>query len=338
MRAPLTWSRWLRTIAVYGAVGAGALCIAPWFGQTPTSPRQVLAHLFSNAGDGQQALIFVQQRVPRVLLGFLVGAALGMAGAAFQVLLRNPLATPYTLGVASAGALTAAVSMSIPALCLAWGPLSSVYLYSLAGSGVAAAFIHVAARRMRHRSTNTLVLAGVAVNLFCGSVLLLVRFLADPGRMVSVDRWLMGGLATVGYWDVCCLVPFVLAGSALIMQQSHALNQLAFGEDVAGARGVQVERVTAMVFVGGVLLTAGAVAVAGPVGFVGLVVPHCVRMLSGSDQRIVLPASGLLAGALLVACDTCGRTCVSPTEIPVGIITACIGAPVFLVLLMRQKT
>jgi len=224
----------------------------------------------------------------------------------------------------------------MPALQFALGPFSNVHVCAFAGSGMAAVFIYCVARRSRRLSTNVLVLAGVAVNLFCGSALLLVRFIADPQHLVQVDRWLMGGLITVGWRDIGSVLPFAVAGGVLILIESHALNQLAFGEDVAGARGVSVQRVLTSTFIGSVLLTTGAVAVAGPIGFVGLVVPHCVRLLSGPDQRVVLPASGLLAGALLAACDTLARSCIAPTELPVGIITACLGAPVFLFLLLKR--
>jgi iron complex transport system permease protein len=280
--------------------------------------------------------IFLTQRVPRVLLALLAGGALGLAGAAFQVLLRNPLATPYTLGVASAGALAAAVSLVWPALAVAFGPFSTTQAAALAGGSLAAVFIYVVARQTRGLSTHVLLLAGVALNLFCGAALLLVRFLADPYHLVAVDRWLMGGLVTVGYVELLGMLPFVLVGGVMLVTQAHALNQLAFGEEVAGSRGVRVPRVLTLTFAGSVLLTTGVVAVAGPIGFVGLIVPHVVRMLSGPDQRIVMPASALLAGALLALCDAVARTCVAPTEIPVGVITACLGAPVFLVILLRH--
>ncbi len=334
---PLTCGRWLRIMAWYAAAVVCVLLAAPWFGATALTWRDVWA-AWRDGGAGSAWLIFAHQRVPRVLLGMTVGAALGMAGAAFQVILRNPLATPYTLGVASAGALAAAVTLVVPGVAVGLGPLSATQAAALLGSGIAALGIYALARRVRNVSTNVLLLSGVALNLFCGSALLLVRFIADPQHLVAVDRWLMGGLITVGYWDVGAVLPLVAAGAVLVLMRAHALNQLAFGEEIAGARGVSVRGVIAGTFFGSVLMTAGAVAVAGPIGFVGLVVPHAVRLLSGPDQRIVVPASALLAGALLALCDMGARTWVAPTEIPVGIITACIGAPVFLVLLVRRCT
>ena len=320
----------------YAAVVLVVACLTPWAGPTALPWRQVWQEITGQAPMTEIGTIFLTQRLPRVLLALLAGGALGLAGAAFQVLLRNPLATPYTLGVASAGALAAAVSLVWPVLAIAVGPFSTTQAAALAGGSLAALFIYVVARQTRGLSTHVLLLAGVALNLFCGAALLLVRFLADPYHLVAVDRWLMGGLVTVGYIELLGMLPFVLVGGAMLLTQAHALNQLAFGEEVAGSRGVRVPRLLTLTFAGSVLLTTGVVAVAGPIGFVGLIVPHVVRMLSGPDQRIVMPASALLAGALLALCDAVARTCVAPTEIPVGVITACLGAPVFLIILLRH--
>ncbi|MCX7847551.1 MAG: iron ABC transporter permease, partial [bacterium] len=338
MNSPmLTPLRWWRIMAAYGALVVIVLCVAPWWGATRLSWGEVWA-AWRGGGDVSVWLIFIDQRVPRVLLGLVVGMALGMAGAAFQVILRNPLATPYTLGVASAGALGAAVVLAIPGLAGRLGPLGATQGSALAGSVLAALGIFMLARRLRGVSTNVLLLSGVALNLFCSSALLLVRFVADPQHLVAVDRWLMGGLITVGYSDVAGMLPLIIAGAVVVISQAHGLNQLSFGEEVAGGRGVSVRRVLTMTFFGSVLMTAGAVAVAGPIGFVGLIVPHTVRLMSGPDQRVVLPASALLGGAVLALCDVGARTWLAPTEIPVGIITACVGAPVFLFLLLRRCT
>lgn len=334
---PLTRARWLRSMLWYTLAVALVLCVAPWYGATPLSWRDVWG-AWHDGGDASAWVIFAYQRVPRVLLGMVVGAALGMAGAAFQVILRNPLATPYTLGVASAGALAAALTLVVPGCAIGLGPLRATHVFALAGSAVAALGIFALARRLRGVSTNILLLSGVALNLFCGSALLLVRFIADPQHLVAVDRWLMGGLITVGYEDVLSLLPVLGAGAVLVLWHTHALNQLSFGEEVAGARGVSVRGVLAGTFFGSVMLTAGAVAVAGPIGFVGLIIPHVVRLVSGPDQRIVVPGSALLGGAVLALCDMGARAWLAPTEIPVGIITACVGAPIFLLLLLRRCT
>ncbi|NLF40921.1 iron ABC transporter permease [bacterium] len=333
-RRPLTLQRWFCLLGIYAAAAALAVCIAPWFGYMEIDAgavvRETLAGHWSVGTE-----VFWQQRMPRVALAALVGGALGLAGAVFQVMLRNPLATPDTLGVSSAGTLAASLPLVFPSLAWRGGSVGAPYVFALAGSAAAAVFIYVLARRGRAVSVPFLLLAGVSVNLFCGSALLLVRFLADPFHLVAVDRWMMGGLVTIGRGDLLRIAPFAGAGAALLLSQAYALNQLAFGHELAGARGVNINRLLSASFIGCVMLTASVVAVAGPIGFVGLIVPHAVRLLSGPDHRVLLPASALAGAALLVACDTLARTIVAPTEIPVGVITACLGAPVFLALLLH---
>jgi len=310
--------------------------VSPWFGAVSISPQKVLTESFENQKQNVEATIFFQQRMPRVLLGFLVGAALGMAGAACQSLLRNPLATPYTLGIASAGSLAASIPLLWPALAITLGPFSSTQLFSLAGGAAAMFFILLLVKSAKNVSSTFIILAGVALNLFCASALLLLRYLADPRHLVAVDRWVMGGIITIGYWEIAGILPFLIVGAFILILNSHALNQMGFGKEIAGSRGINTEKLLKISLFGSVLLTTGAVAAAGPIGFVGLVVPHAVRFISGADQRIVIPASALLSGALLVLCDTAARTIVVPTEIPVGIITACFGAPVFLFILIKK--
>jgi len=332
---PLTLRNWLFTIAIYFIIAVIALAVTPWFGAVKINVAGVLQNIFSD-DESINSMIFFRQRVPRVLLGFCVGAALGVAGAAFQVLLRNSLATPYTLGIASAGTLCAALSFVFPTLAFSIGPFSTTYLLAFAGSTLAAIFIMLLARRAGNTSTNTLILAGVAVNLFCGAALLFLRFLADPQHLVAIDRWVMGGIITIGYSELISILIFLVIAGFFLVINSHSLNQLAFGEALAGSRGVNTKKLFLTTLGAGVILTTSAVAVAGPIGFVGLVIPHGVRLLSGNDQRIVLPASMLASGALLIICDAFARTVVAPTEIPVGIITAFLGAPIFMVLLVHR--
>ena len=332
---PLTLKNWLLTLAIYFLIALAAIMVTPWFGAIQINISDIFHNLFSDK-ESINSMIFFRQRVPRVLLGFCVGAALGLAGASFQVLLRNSLATPYTLGIASAGTLCAAVSFVFPSLAFSIGPFSTTYILAFAGSTLAAVFIMLLARKAGNTSTNTLILAGVAVNLFCGAALLFLRFIADPQHLVSIDRWVMGGIITIGYSESISIFIFLIIAGFFLVINSHSLNQMAFGEILAGSRGVNTKKLFYTTLGAGVILTTSAVAVAGPIGFVGLVIPHAVRLLSGNDQRVVLPASALFAGALLVICDAFARTVVSPTEIPVGIITAFLGAPIFMILLIKR--
>ncbi len=313
-----------------------ALLIAPFIGGETVRVRQVVHDVFHHTWNIQTE-IFFYQRIPRVLLAFLVGGSLALAGSVFQVILRNPLATPYTLGVTGGGALGAVIAILTPGLSLTWGPFSSVQLTALLGAGLTLGLIYGLARRSKSISTNTLLLAGVTVGILCGALILFVRYLASPHLLVAMDHWLMGGLDIVGYRSLAALLPLLLPGAGMLFMQMGSYNLLALGEEMALGYGVDVISVQRLSLIGGGLVTAAAVSIAGPIGFVGLLVPHAIRRLSGFDHRILLPASFLAGGTLLVACDTIARTLVAPTEMPVGIITALVGGPFFIYLLFRKK-
>jgi iron complex transport system permease protein len=166
---------------------------------------------------------------------------------------------------------------------------------------------------------------------------MLVRYLTNPNMLVSMDRWLMGRLDIVGFQQIIAILPFAIIGAAAIIANAGALNLFSLGQDMAAAHGVNVRRTIILCFAGGSMATAAAVSVAGPIGFIGLIIPHVVKKLSGYDHRIVLPASFLAGGSFLVICDTVARTAISPTEMPVGIITAIVGSPFFIYLLTRNK-
>lgn len=321
-RSLLTPRRCLLRIAAYALPCLVVLGIAPFVGSQATTPE-----------------ILWGLRVPRVLLGLLAGGTLALVGASLQVILRNPLATPYTLGVTGGGALGAVIAISIPGLQMTLRPLafSTVQLFALAGCAATLLLIYAFARRPQGISTTLLLLAGVTIGILCGALMLLVRYLASPNLLVAMDRWVMGGLDEPGYRGLAALAPFLLPGLGLLALQIPTLNHLSLGEDMAAGHGVDVAAVHREVFFGAGLATAAVVSVTGPIGFVGLIVPHAVRRLSGFDHRIVLPASFLLGGAFLVACDTLARLVVAPSEMPVGILTALVGGPVFIGILLRRR-
>jgi iron complex transport system permease protein len=319
----------------YTLVSAGAVVVAPFFGSERLSWEHVGGSLFSHA-EHVDADIFFSLRVPRVLLAFLVGGSLAVAGAALQVVLRNPLAEPFILGIAGGGSVGAVIAISIPGILVQVGPFSSVQFFTLLGCLACIGAIYRLAKSLLGLSMGTILLAGVTINILCGAAILLVRYLVSPHLLVAMDRWMMGGLDVVGYRELSALLPLLLPGLVLLFLQGHALNQLAFGEEMATGHGVNVARVQKQIFLGTGLSTAAAVSLAGPIGFVGLIVPHAVRRLSGLDHRVVLPASFCLGGAFLTVCDLFARTVVAPTEMPVGIITALVGGPIFLKILLRK--
>ena len=328
-----------RLIAVVGAYGFVTLVVvlwAPTVGSTPIS----LSRVFDRSvpwTDNVDAQIFYVARLPRVLAGALIGSTLAAAGVVLQALLRNPLATPFTLGVSAGAALGAMLAIAWRLDVGALG-VSSVPIASFLGSLVAMAIVYgLASSQRRGLSTNILLLAGVTLNSFFSALILFVQYLADFTESFRTVRWLMGDLDVGGYGPIVAATPFIVAAFVVFSLLPRALNLLTMGEDVAASRGVDVGRAQRWAFLSASLATGAAVSLGGPVGFIGIVVPHLVRLMVGSDHRVVLPAATLFGAAFLVLCDLMARTLMAPVEIPVGIITALIGGPFFLWLLVRQS-
>ena len=328
-----------RIVTAVLTFGGGALLtilVAPLIGSTPISLRRAWdwSVPFSDNPDAQ---IFFIARLPRTLAGALVGSTLASAGVVFQGLLRNPLATPFTLGVSAGAALGAMLAITFaPTLALAGIPAAP--LASFAGSILAVAVVYLlASARHRGLSTNTLLLAGVTMNAFFSALILFVQYFADFTDTFRILRWLMGDLDVSSYTPLVSTLPLVAVSFAAFAWLARPLNLLSLGPDAAESRGLDVTRAQRVAFVSASLATGAAVSVGGPVGFIGIIVPHLVRLMVGADHRVVLPASALFGAAFLVACDVVSRTVLAPLELPVGIITALIGGPFFLWLLVRRR-
>ena len=328
-----------RLVMVVAGFGSAALAVVMWaptVGSTPIS----LARAFDSSipwTENVDAQIFFVARLPRVLAGALIGATLAAAGVVLQALLRNPLATPFTLGVSAGAALGAMLAIAWRLDLGALG-VSSVPMASFAGSLVAILIVYaLASSQRRGLSTNVLLLAGVTLNSFFSALILFVQYLADFAESFRAVRWLMGDLDIGGYGPVLASVPLVATAFLVFAMLPRALNLLTMGVDVAASRGVDVVRAQRLAFFSASLATGAAVSLGGPVGFIGIVVPHLVRLMVGADHRVVLPAATLFGAAFLVLCDLLARTLMAPVEIPVGIITALIGGPFFLWLLVRQS-
>jgi iron complex transport system permease protein len=323
------------TLLAYGALALVTCLLAPLVGSTSISLSRALDRSIPFA-DNVEAQIFFVARMPRVLAGAVVGAALASAGVVLQALLRNPLATPFTLGVSAGAALGAILAISFGA-AVTLGPLSPVPLASLAGAFAAAAIVYALATRPgRAMSTSVLLLAGVTLNSFFSALILFVQYLADFAETYRTVRWLMGDLDVGGFGPILGALPLMVAAFLIFALLPSSLNLLSVGADIAATRGVDVARTQRLAFLSSALATSAAVSLAGPIGFVGIVVPHLVRLMAGVDHRIVLPASALFGAAFLVACDLVARTVLAPVEIPVGIVTAMLGGPFFLWLLVRK--
>ncbi len=316
-----------------GLAAASAL-FALGVGAAPVGFADAVAVAFGEGEPAQRAVV-LGIRLPRVLLALLVGGALAAAGAVFQALLRNPLADPYVLGVSSGAALGAVGMMVFGAGAFAVG----VEAGALAGALVAMVVVlRVALAAGRTLDTRVLLLAGVVVGAFFNAVILLLLTMeADAETFRSAVFWTMGSLARADLAEIAGLALFLGPCLLALGLLSRPLDLVAAGEETAGYLGVPVHRIKLAGYLVASLAVAVSVSVAGVIGFVGLIVPHAVRMLWGADHRLLLPASVLAGGAFLVLADTAARTVAAPAELPTGVVTALIGVPLFAVLLVRSS-
>jgi iron complex transport system permease protein len=323
-------------VAAFGAIATCALALGPLVGSTSISLRRALD--FSQPfADNVDAQIFFVARLPRTLAGALVGAALASAGVVFQGLLRNPLATPFTLGVSAGAALGAMLAITFD-WTLGIVGISAVPAASFVGAAGAVAIVYALARAKHSGlSTDVLLLAGVTMNAFFSALILAVQYFSDFADAYRTLRWLMGDLDVSSYQPLVTALPLLFIAFIAFAWLARPLNLLSLGADNAETRGVSVASAQRQAFFSASLATGAAVSVAGPVGFVGIIVPHLVRLLVGSDHRVVLPSSALFGAAFLVGCDVVARTVIAPVEVPVGVVTALIGGPFFLWLLVRKR-
>jgi iron complex transport system permease protein len=304
-------------VAVCGTALAGAIITAPLIGSTSISLQRALDWSIPFA-ENADAQIFFIARLPRTLAGAMVGATLAAAGAVFQALLRNPLATPYTLGIDAGASLGAMLAITFgPTVLLLGVPISPVASY-------------------QGLSTHVLLLAGVTLNAFFSALILFVQYFADFADTFRMLRWLMGDLDVSSYQPLVTALPLVAIAFTAFAWLARPLNLLSLGVDAAESRGLDAVRAQRLAFLSGSLATGAAVSIAGPIGFVGIIVPHLVRLIVGADHRVVLPAAALFGGAFLIACDALARTVMAPLELPVGVITAMIGGPFFLWILVKR--
>jgi iron complex transport system permease protein len=328
--------RLIVTATLFGVLALAAILLAPLAGSTSISLRR--AFDFSVPfSDNPDAQIFFIARLPRTLAGALVGATLASAGVVFQGLLRNPLATPFTLGVSAGAALGAMMAITF-GWTFAWLGIPAAPVASFVGSILAVAVVYALARA-RHRgiSTNVLLLAGVTMNAFFSALILFVQYFANFAETYRILRWLMGDLDISSYQPLVTALPLVVVSFAVFAWLARPLNLLSLGPESAETHGLDVTRAQRAAFFSASLATGAAVSVGGPIGFIGIVIPHLVRLLVGSDHRLVLPASALFGASFLIACDLAARTLMAPVELPVGVITALVGGPFFLWLLARKR-
>jgi len=283
------------------------------------------------------ATIILQIRLPRIVLATLTGATLAVAGAVYQAIFRNPLADPYLIGVSSGASLGATLAILF-VWKLSWGGMSAISLSAFAFAMGTTFLVYAIARVGTRTSTTMLILAGVAMSaLLSAATTFLMLTRQNAFQTVRVLGWIMGSLALASWGDVAAILPYVAVGGVTIAIFAYRLNVLQLGEEQAHVLGVPVEFSRVLLIGAASLVTAAAVSVSGVIGFVGLVVPHVVRMIWGPDHRFLLPMAALLGALLMILADALSRTLIAPSEIPIGVVTACVGVPFFLYLLRRQR-
>jgi len=328
-----------RLVLVLGVLSVGLVLVAAvalFLGSAAISPRAVLAAMAGRAApDSVESVVTLSIRLPRIAVAALAGGALAVAGVAFQALTRNPLAEPSVLGVSSGAAFGVVVGQSF-GLGSTVPEAAGLTVFAFAGALLAAGAVYLIAAAGRALAIQTLLLAGVIVGIFFSAAITVVISILDFNRLGGVIHWLLGNLAPVPSGLLALFTLLAAVGFWLVVRHARELNVMALGEETARQLGVGAERLKLTIFCSAALLTASVVAFAGPIGFVGLIVPHALRMLLGSDNRLLVPAS-LVGGAIfLLLADTVARNVVAPAELSVGVITSFCGAPFFVYLLRTR--
>ncbi|MFW5992432.1 MAG: FecCD family ABC transporter permease [Halanaerobiaceae bacterium] len=299
------------------------------------NPVQVIKILLQTTEDNSLYIILQQIRLPRILLSFMVGSGLAVAGVIFQGIIRNPMVDPYIVGISSGAGIGVTIALILNMDCDFLG-ISSIPVMAFLGAIITVYIVYNLARTGNKLPVTTFLLAGVAMGFLLNAVM---SFLMVMGRdsLHKVVYWLMGSLSSAGWEDILLILPYYLLSLVPILFYIKDLNLILLGDDNANSLGVDVERVKLILIISATLLTAVVVSVSGIIGFVGLIIPHVSRMLIGPDNRKLMPFAALLGGGFLMISDDIARSLLPPLEIPVGIVTAIIGAPYFIYLLRRKK-
>ncbi|HJR45899.1 MAG TPA: iron ABC transporter permease [Actinomycetota bacterium] len=324
---------------------AVALIVGVMLGPVSLGPLAIVRELLdrlplieiASGLDEREAAILWELRMPRVVLAGLVGAMLALSGAAYQGVFRNPLADPYLLGVAAGAGLGATIAIAYFPVASEW-PVDPLPLAAFAGALVAVFATYTLGRSgARSRTASTLILAGVAMASFLTALQTYVQQ-RESDTLRQVFAWILGQLTTASWSQVTLVLPYLAVSTIAILSHRRLLDVMAVGDEEADSLGVDTRRVRLLIVIAASLGTAAAVSVSGLIAFVGIIVPHTIRLLLGSSFRIVLPLSLMLGAAFLILTDLTARTLISPAELPIGVITAVLGAPFFLIVLRRSRS
>jgi len=307
------------------------LVILPFLGITDIKINSI----FKNIDNNTESYIFWYLRVPRTLLGFLAGSILAIAGLIFQNIFKNSLATPYTLGISSGASAGVVIAIKL-GLSISFLGLNGTYFYGFIGAFLSILFILTIAKLVRSFSIYTLLMTGVAVNFFFSSLIVILHYLFDFSQTVSILRWLMGGITPTGYKQILFLTPFFICFIGFTFLTKNQLLIASGGDNFAYSKGLNIKYFRILVFIVTSLIIGIIVSIVGPIGFIGLVIPHISRIFFKRDFNAVIFMSIIMGGTLLLITDFISRILIPPVEIPVGIITSLIGAPFFLFVLISS--
>lgn len=324
------WLTFFLFTAGIAAVFLVVTFLAGLIGSPPMSPLEILGN-----PHGDDARLFLDWRMPRSVTAFLVGAALSLAGLVFQAMFRNPLATPYTLGVSGGASFGAVVALQFGVAASVLGH-AAVQTSAFLGALLSVGIVYGTFRLKRRASITTMLLAGVGCSFLFSSLIMLLQYLCDPAKTIQTLYWMMGGIFVTGFGEALQLVPALLVGVGATAWLTKELDVMLLGDEISASRGVNLNTVRNILFLAVSLMTAAVVSLCGPIGFVGMMVPHACRLLLGPLHCRLVPASLAAGGVFLLVCDVIARTVISPAEIPVGVITSLFGAP-FLLLLLRGR-
>ena len=322
-------SRFWGALALSAAVLVIIAIVAPLIG----SAHVDYGRAWAGISPDHEILFYV--RLPRVLLALIAGGTLAVTGVLFQAILREPLAEPFTLGISSGSSLGAVL-----AICFGWNTVfgaPATWVAAFTGAAATLVLVLTIAFERRRVSSFTLLLAGVSINSISMATILFLHNVATFSQSFAITRWLMGGLDALEYRVLAGLGAVILPVIFLVFWRARDWNLLAVGEEWASSRGVHATRMLVAGYIAGSLMTGSVTAFTGPIGFIGLIVPHGLRILFGADHRVLVPCSFLLGASFLIVCDTVARTVLSPTEVPVGVITAMLGGPFFIWLLRSKR-
>ena len=332
----LTFSNWMKIVLFLFALLIAAILLSLSLGSVRIGVKEVVDVLLFRVKEGTDAVIILKIRLPRILNAAVVGGALATAGAVFQALLRNPLADPYILGM-SGGAALGAIAAIVLGLDMALGGFPLLPLFAFLGGAVSIYLIYSVASSRGKISIHSLLLIGVIFNAFFTALILFIMSVVDYQKIGDIVFWLMGSLSSPSPVLLGIVSLAVFTGCLLLFFKAKDFNLICLGEEPASQLGVDLEKTKKATFFAASLITGAAVSVSGLIGFVGLIIPHALRLVIGSDYRLLIPSSFLFGAVFLILADTIARVIIAPTEIPVGVITALCGGPFFLWLLKRNE-